>query len=80
MTPRFKFQVNDTVTSKTLPIELLDKGFVNNSNYRVRFGWLTDVKQAYYIVQDKTNLIIQSADGIATGYSEYFSTVQRDKS
>lgn len=73
MTPRFQFQVNDVVTAKNLPVELIDKGFINGHDYRVRFNWLTDVKQAYYICHDRMNLILQSADGISTGYGQYFT-------
>lgn len=72
MTPRFRYQINDTVIAKNIPVELIDKGFVNGHSYRVRFNWLTDIKQSYYIVQDRTNLIIQSADGITTGYAQFF--------
>jgi len=73
MTARFQFQVNDVVTAKGLPVELLDRGFINGHNYRVHFKWLTDVKQSYYIVQDRHHLILQSADGIATGYAQFFT-------
>jgi len=73
MTPRFQFQVGDIVTAKNLPIELIDKGFVNGIRFRIRFGWINNATQAYYVQGEKTvQQVLQSADGIVNGYASYF--------
>jgi hypothetical protein len=76
---RFIFQIGDKVTAKNLPVELTDKGFVNDHSYLVRFQWLDDKKQSYYIQAERTNLILQSGDGISTGYAQYFSIKSRNE-
>jgi hypothetical protein len=73
MTPRFQFQVNDIIASKNLPTDLIDKGFANGVRYRVRFSWMNDLKQAYFIQTERAQQMIQSADGIVNGYAMYFS-------
>jgi hypothetical protein len=80
MTPRFKFQMGDIVMSNNLPIDIIDKGFSNSTRYKVRFGWLDDLKQAYYIqCYAGYQQMLQSADGIPNGYASYFS-IDNEKS
>ncbi len=76
MKERFRYAKSQAVRAKGLPFHLLDQGFKNGDKYLVKFGWVDNGKQMYYVATGPRPVYIQSADGICTGYAQFFEPLR----
>jgi hypothetical protein len=74
---RFRYAKSQAVKAKNLPFSLLDYGFKNGDKYLVKFAWVErNTKQMYYVANGSKAIYVQNADGICTGYAQFFEPLR----